>query len=208
MDKIISTTMNRRELLSRSAPACAAAYLGLCGFSRAGALSCGQDPQEQHKYDIPMDLKISLKQRVGLEYSMMFDFIDTMKDVLEEQELMRLLKQHSEKIGVRAGESQRQNSPDDSFQTYVATFRPPRYARSLTHEIVEDTEKAFGLKVTECIWATVFRDAGFGGELGHAALCNMDYYWPKAFNPNFAMERDKTLMQGHDQCNHRYIDTT
>ena len=41
-----------------------------------------------------------------------------------------------------------------------------------------------------------------------AALCNMDYSWPTAFNPKFKMERDKTLMQGHDCCNHRYVDTT
>jgi len=27
-------------------------------------------------------------------------------------------------------------------------------------------------------------------------------------NPDFIMERDKTLMQGDDHCNHRYIDTT
>ena len=46
------------------------------------------------------------------------------------------------------------------------------------------------------------------GEIGHAAVCNMDYYWPPAFNPDLIMERDKTLMQGHDHCNHRYIDTT
>jgi hypothetical protein len=46
-----------------------------------------------------------------------------------------------------------------------------------------------------------------GGEIGHAALCNMDYYWPPAFNKDFKMERTKTLMQGHDCCDHRYIDT-
>jgi hypothetical protein len=36
----------------------------------------------------------------------------------------------------------------------------------------------------------------------------MDYYWPPAFNPNFRMERTKTLMQGHDECNHRYVDAS
>jgi hypothetical protein len=58
------------------------------------------------------------------------------------------------------------------------------------------------------VWASVYRDAGLGGPIGHAAVCNMDYYWPAAFNENFKMVRDKTLMQGHDHCNHRYLDTT
>ena len=33
----------------------------------------------------------------------------------------------------------------------------------------------------------------------------MDYTWPTAFNPRFKMERDHTLMQGHEYCNHRYL---
>jgi len=105
------------------------------------------------------------------------------------------------------GEGQAQNSPDTEFQTFAETFRPPWYATSLTHEVVEDTEKAFGLRVTECVWASVFREAGLDGEIGHAGVCNMDYHWPAAFNPDFKMERSRTLMQGHDHCNHRYIDT-
>jgi hypothetical protein len=39
-------------------------------------------------------------------------------------------------------------------------------------------------------------------------VCNMDFAWPRAFDPSFRMERTKTLMQGDDHCNHRYIDTT
>ena len=72
---------------------------------------------------------------------------------------------------------------------------------------MEDTEKVFEMRVTECLSATVYREAGFEGDIGHAAVCNMDYSWPPAFNPDFKMERSKTLMQGHDCCNHRYINT-
>jgi hypothetical protein len=78
---------------------------------------------------------------------------------------------------------------------------------SLTGEVVEDTEGVFELRVTECLWEAVFREAGLAGEIGHAAVCNMDYSWPPAFDPAFKMERTKTLMRGQDCCNHRYIDT-
>ena len=95
-----------------------------------------------------------------------------------------------------------------SFETFVAQFRPPRYERTLTHEVVVDTEDTFELRVTECVIAEVFIQAGMGGEIGHAAVCNMDYAWPPAFNPAIRMERSKTLMQGHDCCNHRYLLST
>ena len=135
----------------------------------------------------------------------LFNFIRNVRAEIGEPELIRLLNIHSSAVGRSAGEGQAQNSPDTEFQTFVATFRPPRYATSLTHEVVEDTENAFGLRVTECVWASVFREAGLDGEIGHAAVCNMDYHWPTAFNPQFKMERTKTLMQGHECCNHRYV---
>lgn len=79
--------------------------------------------------------------------------------------------------------------------------------RTLTMKIVEDTDRVLQLEVTECVWAEVFRDAGLRGRIGHAAVCNMDYYWPPAFNPSFKMKRTKTLMQGDNSCNQRSIDT-
>ena len=201
-------TVDRRQLLIRTMPACALACLGSSALPGVAALAQEASEQELHKFDVKRDAKLSRKQAVMFENSQLFDFIRTLQTELEESELLRLLNAYSANTGRRTGESQRGNSPDGEFKTFVATFRPPRYADALTHEIVEDSEKVFELRVTECVWATAFREAGLDGEIGHAAVCNMDYYWPKAFNPDIIMERDKTLMQGDDHCNHRYIDTT
>jgi len=197
--------LNRRELLTRAAPACALGCLGL--WKVPEVLAAGTDllGQEVHKFDVPRDAQLSTKSATQMQYSQFMNFINNVREAIGDQELIRLLKIHSTEVGRQAGERQKQNSPDTEFQTFVATFRPPRYANSLTHEIVEDSENVFELRVTECVWATVFREAGLDGEIGHAAVCNMDYTWPTAFNPNFKMERDRTLMQGHDHCNHRYV---
>jgi hypothetical protein len=201
-------SLDRRRLLTRTVPACGLACLGFSNLSGLAALAQEASEQEPHKFDVQRDAKLSRKQVVLLENRRLFEFIRTLQKELEEPELLRLLNAFSANTGKQTGERQRANSPDGEFQTYVATFRPPRYADALTLEIVEDSEKVFELRVTECVWAAAFREAGFDGEIGHAAVCNMDYYWPTAFNPDFKMERDKTLMQGHDCCNHRYIDTT
>jgi hypothetical protein len=133
--------------------------------------------------------------------------VEALRNELGESETIRLLNITSAEIGRQVGARQAQSSPDRSFQTFVRVFRPPSMADSLTHEVVEDTETVFALEVRECVSAEVLQSVGLGGELGHAIVCNMDYYWPPAFNPAFKMERDKTLMQGHDTCNHRYINT-
>jgi hypothetical protein len=126
---------------------------------------------------------------------------------MPEDEVLRILRLNSEEMGRERGEAQRAATPDTSFQSFTAPFRQMLQGNSLVGEITEDTEDVFELEVTECIWASVFKEAGLDGDIGHASVCNMDYAWPVAFNPDFKMERSKTLMQGHECCNHRYVDT-
>ncbi len=204
-DSVAKRPLGRRELLTRTAPACALACLGLSGAADllAHELPCaGQDP---HKFDVKRSRDLSSRDMIRVQNQGLIQFIGTLRSEIGDAETIRLLNANSAETGRQAGQQQAARMPDTTFKTFTAQFRPPNYANSLTHEVVEDTENAFGLRVTECIWAEVFREAGLGGEIGHAAVCNMDYYWPPAFNPKFSMERDKTLMQGHDSCNHRYL---
>lgn len=201
------STIDRRTLLTRTAPACAAACIGLGKFPGLSALVDDSALQEQHKFDVSADVSMSPRQRTQIMYRGIAGVVEVLKNELGESETIRLLNISSADIGRQVGRRQAQSSPDISFQTFVQVFRPPNYADSLTHAVVEDTEKVFALEVTECINAEVLQSVGLGGEVGHAIVCNMDYYWPTAFNSAFKMERTKTLMQGHDVCNHRYINT-
>ena len=208
MTEQLITALDRRQLLTRVMPACS--FACLCGgWVEADGVAEPDTPSRggQHKFEVEFDEKTSVLRQVTQRNRGLIDFIKTLQSELKEEELIRLLEVYSAEVGRRVGKQQAENSPDTSFQTFVATFRPPNYDKALTLEITEETEKVFELRVTECVWAKVFRDAGLGGRVGHAAICNMDYYWPPAFNENFKMERDKTLMQGHDHCNHRYLDT-
>ena len=199
--------VDRRSFLTKVVPACSLACLCAGRMRADDAPSPDPFPNEgQHKFEVEFDQKTTMLQEVTRSNRNLIEFIKTLQSELEEEELLRLLKVYSADVGRRVGEQQAKNSPDTTFQTFVSTFRPPRYDKALTLEITEDTDTAFQLRVTECVWAKVYRDAGLGGAIGHAAVCNMDYYWPPAFNPNFKMERTATLMEGDDHCNHRYLD--
>ena len=73
-------------------------------------------------------------------------------------------------------------------------------------EVIEDTEKAFEIKIKECLTAVVFREEN-ASDIGFATVCYADYGLPQGFNPKIKLVRDKTVMQGHDCCNRRYIMT-
>jgi hypothetical protein len=171
----------------------------------AGAVS-GLPCQEVHKFDAKLDRQFSSRELTEMSARGMKPVITAMREELGDGETIRILNVSSAEIGREFGKRQAQSVPETSFENFTAGFRQMLSGNSLTGEVVEDTETVFALEVTECIWPEVFRAAGLDGDIGHAAVCNMDYYWPPAFNPAFRMERSKTLMQGHDCCNHRYMD--
>ena len=63
---------------------------------------------------------------------------------------------------------------------------------------------AFEMKVAECLTASTFL-AQNAGDIGYALVCWGDYAWAEGYNPKIKLVRDKTLMEGHAYCNHRYI---
>ena len=201
------SSLGRRSFLTQTVPACAGACMAICGLPPALVPCVRPRTQEPHRFDVRREWTMSGRDHTWLRFRPLIDFVKVLQGEVSEPELIRLLNAYSANRGRQIGEDQARRWDDTSFATFVNQFRPPRFASQLTHEVVEDTEKTFELRVTECLTAEVLRDAGLGGGIGHAAVCNMDYSWPTAFDANFKMERTKTLMQGDDHCNHRYVNT-
>ena len=95
---------------------------------------------------------------------------------------------------------------DNSFTAFKKRFYSPSYQIVQTHDIVEDTDTVFQMNVTECLVAKIYIDAG-AGDIGYAHHCYGDYSGAKGFNSKIKLVRDKTLIQGHDCCNFRYVIT-
>lgn len=197
--------IGRRDLLARTAPACAITCLGILGAPKICGQSITAETQDQHKFDVRRQINVSRRERWHMNWDKFVDLARALRTQIGDDELIPLLNMYSEAWGRRLGERQSRQFQNTEFGAFVGQFRPPRYADTLTHEVVEDTDTVFELRVTECINATCFRDEGLDGDIGHACVCNMDYAWPAAFNSKFKMERTKTLMRGDDCCNHRYL---
>jgi hypothetical protein len=67
----------------------------------------------------------------------------------------------------------------------------------LNLEVVENTPNLRIFKITKCLWAKTFREAD-ASDIGYAVLCYGDYA-PARLN-NEKLERETTLMQGHEYC--------
>jgi hypothetical protein len=159
----------------------------------------------KHKFQSPSGM--TLEQVFQFAYGN--TFIPTMNALAEKygrREFIEKLKEAASDSVSQPVKNYVKSIPKNDLAAFTEIFkRPtPSFKNSLTFEITEDTEKAFEVKVTECLWAKTFRDAK-AEDIGFACICFPDYAVARAFNPKMKMIRDKTLMQGHDCCNHRYV---
>jgi hypothetical protein len=201
---------SRRKFLSKVLPACSLACLGassgLLGFSP----EMNRALQEaKHKFDKEFPTKFTGRQLMSMVYGR--NYIPLLKFLSEElgrKELIMLLKKHSTQEGKEIGKIFAKQFGGDDFATLKKIFSPdsPNFKNALTMTITEDTANVHELKITECIFASTFLEAE-AGDLGFAAICFGDYSMASGFNPKVKMVRDKTLMQGHAYCNHRYLFT-
>jgi len=74
----------------------------------------------------------------------------------------------------------------------------------LTYEVVENSDEALELRVTECLRAQHFRAHG-AAHIGFATLVEPDFTWTRGFNPRVRMIRTKCLMLRDECCNHRWV---
>ena len=69
------------------------------------------------------------------------------------------------------------------------------------------TKTRFGLlsfNVTRCRYAEMYRSLGIA-EVGALLSCNRDFSLVEGFNPDIALTRTQTIMQGASHCDFRFV---
>ncbi|MFC2086151.1 L-2-amino-thiazoline-4-carboxylic acid hydrolase [Bacteroidota bacterium] len=200
--------IDRRKFLLGIAPVCAMSCM-LSNQMFAANLDQIQEKTEKpdHKFDETFG-EMSYRQLSEVQTRMFVDFAKSLEETLGKEKVSEYIKGFSRDLLLARGKAQAAKAPDLNLQSYVGQFKNnPIYKNALSMEIIEDTDKVFEMKISECLSATTFR-AKDASEIGYACICHGDYAWAEGFNPEIKLIRDKTLMQGHDCCNHRYTIST
>lgn len=194
------SSKSRRDLLTKSIPACAFACLGLSRLSTAAhTFENNLEMVPNHKFN----------KKVGWTYEQAYqwraklfaDRMNRMSNYLEREKLIDALKKSTEEYF----SSIATYKPGNTLQNFVKPFyKEESYRTILTIEVIENRENFVSLRFTECLNAKVFRELD-AADIGYATLCHGDEAWARAFNPKIKFVRTKTLMEGDDCCDHCYI---
>jgi len=201
-----SSGSTRRQFLTRVLPAGTLVCLG-CGPLLATGQAQEKLAGEAGKHKFLADSGMSFKEVYDFAFTaFLIPTLQSLSARIGQEKYIEMLKEGAEDEARRFGQDLAKKLGKNDLTAYTDDLRKPErfWQHVLTYEIVEDTPKAFELKITECLWAATFR-AGNASDIGYAVCCHGDYAAIQAFNPNLEMIRTKTLMQGDAFCNHRYI---
>ena len=165
-----------------------------------------------------MDAETTIKHKFlecsNMTFQEVFDFafkklipvLQGLAKELGEDHFLEVLRKVASECALKAGQATASQLPCNDFAAFTGSGSEPSYfgKHVLTREIVEDTSQAFELKVTECLWAKTFREMA-AEDIGYSLLCHTDFADCQGFNPRITLTRSKTLMQGDDCCNHRFV---
>jgi hypothetical protein len=208
--KVTSSLIDRRLFLTRIVPAGTLACLGCKSLiALPFTQEKSQAPETKHKFQSESGWTYEqiMRYAFGRDISIFQKFINE----LGKDKILEMLKKFSSELTAENWKNLAKRDGNNDFATFsngwVEVLKRPDLKHSLTLDIVEHTEKALEFKVTECLWAVPFLESKEpdAKEIGFSLICYADYAAPQAYNPKIRMIRDKTLMQGHAYCNHRYI---
>lgn len=210
MEKSNFLNSSRRGFITKIVPACAATCL--IPGKIPNIFNAEEDKfLQQEKPDFDRQIKSRLTYRQYFNKRFKEYYIPLMKELSKEigkDRLVEIIKRTSYRLNFELGQRLAARLPKNDLYTLMGGFRNANKNGMLYNsdpwEVLEDTEKTFEIKIKDCLTAVVFREED-AADFGFATVCYADYALPQGFNSKIKLVRDKTVMQGHDCCNHRYV---
>ncbi|UCH14963.1 MAG: L-2-amino-thiazoline-4-carboxylic acid hydrolase, partial [Bacteroidales bacterium] len=154
MKKQSSSNCSRRIFLTGFIPATC------CLFSVNSLLASASESNPvkyDHKFDNLMDEKISYRESLSLRFEEFINIIQELSKEWGKDKVIEFLKKKGEERGYNRGQHELKNSKDNSFASFIKYLENPSYDNTLTFKYVEKTDTVCEIKITECLWAEVFK---------------------------------------------------
>jgi len=206
MDKNNNHYTSRRDFITRIFPICALSCFGMQHLfaSELNENISSTQVDYTHKFQEEMDVKITYKKWIQHRHNKYIGLLKHLKKDIGYKKLLKLLKKAGYAENLALGK--RFSNKITNMNTFAKPFRDENsnVGHTIVREIIEDNEKVFEMKITECLTEEIFREAD-ACDLGYACVCHADFGLTEGMDLDIKLIRTKTLMQGHDCCNHKYV---
>ncbi len=197
--------LNRRDLL-RIFPAGAAACMGCAGLALCAEQSKDQTAAQPPSPGPSANADMTWEQVFKFAYQIHARQLKKLSSRIGNDRFLEMLREASSEEASENSTWRVKSEPGRDLENFAQLLTTrlmtrPIYRSALVWDIVERSRTAFEIRISQCLWAKTFR-AEDAAEIGYASVCYADY---ALTNPTIKLIRTKTLMQGNDCCNHRWV---
>jgi hypothetical protein len=165
----------------------------------------GNPTNSIHRFDLPINPPLTHRDQARLRYAAQYiPFLEFLADKLGRQEVIDLLGEFAFPGLKQFAEELVEEHGGNDLSVFKKLFDPsnPNLVDSLAIQVDKSTDDVLELRVTECLLAQVFREAG-AADFGSAAMC-CDVLLTQLVNPDIELQLDETLMKGDACCHYRW----
>lgn len=189
---------NRRHFIKSLIPVGGMLCIGCPSLFNACTV---ENKQEMFSKNIHKEFSITSDQYFRDKYNYYIGLMKKFIQYMDKESLIRMIKKATDENN----QSIKPNMQVKSVKVFANSLLENKiYKTCLDLETLELTDNVFELKVTNCLWAKTFRDKD-SADIGYATICHGDFSSAAAYHPKLKLERTKTLMEGHDCCNFKFI---
>ena len=161
---------------------------------------------EKWNFRAEISLKELFNPPVTQPHKGIIAIVRELEKVLGKEQAHKLVGDVIERERVKVAQAGVKNSKITCFKEWVKWFEGG--SSIWMHANVDErpvyTENTRSVNTVACMWADTYREWG-AGDIGYIYECKPDFAAVKAQHPNLRLERTKTLMQGDDCCDFKFI---
>ena len=146
---------------------------------------------------------VGVLTRREVEARILAPVIDALGQRFGRDEVVAIVREVVAGIAREQGRAMAASRSDASLTSFAQTLGPWTKDDALRLEVIDESPGRFAFDVTRCRYAEMYRALGIP-ELGEVLSCQRDAALIEGFNPDVALTRTQTIMQGAACCDFRY----
>jgi hypothetical protein len=154
---------------------------------------------------IPPDTlnEIGVLKRREIEARIIGPIVEALSKEFDRERVIAIVRETIVNVARQQGAQRAAQTRDNSLLAFSTSAGDWRKGNALEIDVLEQNEERYSFNVTRCRYAEMYRSLGLA-ELGAVLSCNRDYSLVEGFNPDIALVREQTIMQGAPCCTFRY----
>ncbi len=146
---------------------------------------------------------VGVLTRREIEARILAPVIDALGQRFGRDEVVAIVRDVVAGIAREQGRAMAASRGDASLDSFAQTLGPWTKDDALRLRVIDESPGRFAFDVTRCRYAEMYLALGIP-ELGEVLSCQRDAALIEGFNPDVALTRTQTIMQGAACCDFRY----